>query len=346
MLGKPIISKMNNGLTAVIIGNGYNSTSGKAVLYVFNLTTGQLIKKLDTQISGDNGLASPGVFDQDNDGDIDVIYAGDLKGNIWKFDVGDADATNWDIAFDTNGTPEPFFTAKNSSNIAQPITAQISIAVNDQTNDINVGKRFVFFGTGSYIQAGDPNSSEIQSWYGLIDEGTQISDRTTLAQRAILSEGTFGGSLVRTFDEASENDMNGKSGWYIDFNTQAGERIITSSKIYNLFKPVLIASSIIPIVNDPCVPGGKGFINTIDPFTGARLGTGIIDVNNNSSFDDDKYDDIFISSIDVNVAMPSEPVLINDRLVVGGTSSEIASVKVKLGSNTHGRRLSWRELLN
>ncbi len=346
MLGKPIIAKMNNGSTAVIIGNGYNSTSGKAVLYIINLTTGQIIKKLDTQISGDNGLATPGVFDQDDDGDIDVIFAGDLKGNIWKFDVSDADTANWDIAFDTGGTPEPFFTAKNSSNIAQPITAQISIAVNDQTNDVNVGKHFIFFGTGSYIQAGDPNNTDIQSWYGLIDEGTQISDRTVLAQRSILAEGTFGGSSVRTFDEASDNDMNGKSGWYIDFDTQAGERIITSSKIYNLFKSVLIASSIIPIVNDPCVPGGKGFINTIDPFTGARLGTGIIDVNNNNNFDDDKYDGNFISSIDVNVAMPSEPVLINNRLVVGGTSSEIASVKVKLGSNTHGRRLSWRELIN
>jgi len=344
MLGKPVIAKMNDGSTVAILGNGYNSSSGNAVLFIFNLTTGTVLKKIDTGAGGDNGLASPGVYDEDEDGDIDVIYAGDLYGNVWKFDVSDSDPDNWDVAFKTGTTAEPFFTAKNSSNQAQPITAQINIAKNEQASDSNFGKIFIFFGTGSYFQAGDPHNTEIQSWYGLIDEGTQITSRTDLVQRSVLNEGTLDGKIVRTFSEASSNDMNGMSGWYIDFDTQSGERIVTSSKVYKLFKSVLIASSIIPVVDDPCIPGGKGFLNIIDPFTGARIGTGIIDVNENDDFTDDKLDSVFVGGIDLGVAMPSEAVLIKDRLVVGGTSGNIGSVKVKLGLSPDGKRLSWREL--
>ncbi len=112
-----------------------------------------------------------------------------------------------------------------------------------------------------------------------------------------------------------------------------------------MFKTVHIASSIIPINDDPCVPGGKGFINVISPFSGARLGTGIIDVDDDGDFDNDKLGDIYISSVDVNVALPSEAVLIHDRLVIGGTSGGIADIRVKLATTSHGRRINWRELI-
>ncbi|CAG1020651.1 partial Type IV pilus biogenesis factor PilY1, partial [Methylococcales bacterium] len=114
MLGRPVIAKMNKAnTTAVIVGNGYNSASGKAVLYIFNLSTGALIKKIDTLVAGDNGMASPAVYDSDNDGKVDVIYAGDLKGNVWKFDVSSNNENSWDVAFKSGTTPEPFFIAKD-----------------------------------------------------------------------------------------------------------------------------------------------------------------------------------------------------------------------------------------
>jgi len=343
MLGRPIIAKMNDGSTAVIIGNGYNSTNGKAVLYIFNLATGALLKTIDTLAGGDNGLATPGVFDSDGDGDIDWIYAGDLKGNVWKFDVRGAESDHSTWAVGLSGLP--LFVAKNSANQLQPITAQINVAVNTSLGDPNSGKRFVFFGTGSYFRTGDPNNVEVQSWYGLIDDDVQITDRTALRLRTVLAEGTASSKQVRTFSEASANDMVGKKGWYFDLTktdgTAEGERIVTSSKVYALAEPTLIASSIIPVV-DPCVPGGKGYVNAISPFTGARLGKGFFDLNRNGNFNDDKLASINIGAIDFDVGMPSESVLIGNLLVVCGSSGECEDVPINLGAG--GSRISWREI--
>ncbi|MDD2800395.1 MAG: PilC/PilY family type IV pilus protein [Methylococcales bacterium] len=344
MLGRPVIAKMNGGTMAVIIGNGYNSTNGKAVLYIFNLATGALLKTIDTLAGGDNGLATPGVFDSDGDGDIDWIYAGDLKGNVWKFDVrgSESDHSSWDVAL----SGLPLFVAQNSSNQLQPITAQINVAVNNSLNDPNTGKRFIFFGTGSYFRTGDPNNAEVQSWYGLIDDDVQITNRTGLKLRTILAEGTVSSKKTRTFSEASANDMVGKKGWYFDLakvdGTPEGERIVTSSKVYALAEPTLIASSIIPVI-DPCLPGGKGYVNAISPFTGARLGKGFFDLNKNGSFTDDKLNSINIGAIDFDVGMPGEPVLIGNLLIVCGSSGECKDVPINLGAG--GSRISWREII-
>ncbi|WP_150050694.1 PilC/PilY family type IV pilus protein [Methylomonas rhizoryzae] len=348
MLGRPVIAKMNDGTTALIVGNGYNSSDGKAVLYIFNLTTGAVIKKIDTLVAGDNGLASPGVFDNDNDGDVDFIYAGDLKGNVWKFDVSASSAGSWDVAFKSGITPAPFFVAQDENGTAQPITAQITVAVDDVQSDANYGKRFIWFGSGSYFVSADPANLNIQTWYGLIDQNAQISGRTTLKQRTVVAEGTFDGNPVRTLSASTDGDMIGKNGWYLDLTlaagTAQGERIVTSSKVYKLAQPTLIASSIIPD-DDPCKSGGSGYVNAVNPYTGARLTIGIFDVNGKNKFEDDKLNDILISSIDLDVGMPSEPVLVGNRLVVGGSKGEIKDLEVNVDVTVNKGRISWRELI-
>ncbi len=360
MLGRPMIAKLNGGTYVVIVGNGYNSANGKAVLYIFNLTTGAILKKIDTQVAGDNGLASPGLFDSDNDGDIDYIYAGDLKGNVWKFNVTNTDSNQWDVAFKSGSTPEPFFTAKDASNVAQPITAQISIDVNQVSSDPNFQKRFIHFGTGSYFRTADPNDQQIQSWYGLIDDNVQISycknpvEGTcafVLKKRSVVETGIFSGKPVRTFSEAvisPSNDMIGKKGWYIDLTkadgSAEGERIVTSSKVYQLAEPTLVASSIIP-VTDPCIPGGKGYLNAVNPYSGARLTLGFFDVNGNRQFTDDKLNDHLISSVDLGVGMPGEAVLISNLLVVGGSSGNIEDILINQGVVANKGRISWREII-
>jgi type IV pilus assembly protein PilY1 len=344
MLGRPVIAKMNDGNWAVVVGNGYNSTSGKAVLYIFRLDDGALLKKIDTGVAGDNGLASPGVFDEDEDGDIDWVYAGDLKGNVWKFDVSSSNKNQWDVAFKSGTTPKPLFTAKDGSGNAQPITAQITVAINDVTGDPNYGRRFLFFGTGSYFRSGDPSDTQVQSWYGLIDDNAVIANRSELMQREILEEGIFDGKPVRTFQAATSGDMVGKKGWYLDFTTHPGERIVTASKYYKFAEPILIASSIIPVV-DPCVPGGTGYVNAIHPFTGGRLTVGFFDVNDNNDFSNDKLNGNFIGGVDLDVGMPSEPTVVGDRLVVGGSKGEVKSIRINVGGKRPGR-ISWREIVS
>jgi type IV pilus assembly protein PilY1 len=336
--------KGNNDEVLAVVPNGIDSTNGHAVLYIYDVTDGSQIAKIDTGVGGSNGLSSPRAADMNADGKADYIYAGDLRGNVWKFDVSDKNSSRWEVAFRQGNTPKPLFTAKDGLNNPQPITAQITVAVNDVNTDPNYGERFVFFGTGSYFRAGDPNDTQVQSWYGLIDDDRQISGRGDLKQRTILSEGTFDGKSVRVFSEASTNDMKGKSGWYLDFTTQAGERIVTASKLYRLAEPTLIASSIIPVV-DPCVPGGKGFVNALNPYTGTGLLQGFLDINDNGSFSDDTLNGDFIGGVDLGVGMAGEPVLVGNRLVAGGSSGEKQDIVVNLGTPPRKGRISWREIV-
>lgn len=347
MLGSPAIAKMNDGSIAAIVANGYNSTSDKAVLYIFNLSTGAIIKKFDTLVSGANGMAAPGLYDADGDGDVDYIYAGDLKGNVWKMDVSGANSSSWNFAFFSGPTPQPLFSAKDDNGIEQPITAPISIAKNDVTTDPNYNKRFLFFGTGSYFKHGDTADQSIQSLYGLIDDNVQISGRGNLVERSVIENGTLNGKAVRVFSAATTGDMAGKSGWYLDLVTAAGdaegERIITAAEAYRLAEPALIFSTIIPIDN-PCVPGGEGYVNVLSPFNGGRLTYGFFDLNGDNSFTNDLLPSGNIGSVNLGIGMPSKPKIIGDQLVVGGSSGNIGNIKINTGAKKT-RRVSWREII-
>ena len=376
MLGRPIYAKMNSGAGAVIIGNGYNSNDGKAVLYIFLLnTSGQIteIKKLDTLVGSDNGLATPEVVDADGNGTIDYIYAGDMKGNVWKFDVRGSTPASWSVALSGN----PLFTAKSSSNQNQPITAPMSMAVDTVTGDTHEGKRFIFFGTGSYFRTGDPADTAVQTWYGLIDENATITGRPQLRERTFAGSTTISGSAVRSLSAAVTDDMVGKKGWFLDFTFAAGERIVTKSNLFQLKAPTLVGSSIIPAVSDPCLAGGSGFVNFVNPFKGGTTSNVVIDVNKDGLFTPggDGVPAVIEGGItgnpdgvNFNVGMPGEPTLIKippggsgggggggpdcpagKRLVcVGGTSDtdplQCRCVDDVGGLATKGR-ISWRELI-
>ncbi|AFL74092.1 Tfp pilus assembly protein, tip-associated adhesin PilY1 [Thiocystis violascens DSM 198] len=364
VLGRPQIGTLENDAKVVVFGNGHNSVNGKAVLYVFGLETGTELKKIPVTAGGnDNGLSTPTLYDSDGNGKIDTVYAGDLKGNVWRFDVTGA-ASAWDSHYLSGTTPVPFFTAMSpvdpapstppvfvDENKPQAITAQLTVAKNTVTSDPNYGKTFLFFGTGSYVYQGDPAYEQVQSWYGLIDDNTTISSRTNLALREIKLSGTVASYDVRAFSEATAGDMTGKKGWVLDLMDPdpRGERIVTRSNLYQLLEPVLIASSIIPD-DDPCEAGGSGFVNAINPFTGARLGYSPFDLNDDAQFDEsdklvptDGTSRKVVGSFDPGVAMPGEPSVIGDRLVVGGSSGDIADMRVNLGNKRTGR-LSWREI--
>jgi len=341
ILGSPIIAKLNNGKLGVVTGNGYNSNSGKAVLYIFDLGDGSIISKLDTHAAGDNGLSQPALYDKDGDGDIDFVYAGDLKGNVWKFDISSSNPSSWKVAYGSDSAPEPLFISTDPDGNRQPITSPISLAVNYELSDPNFYKLFLFWGTGSYIFSTDPMDTQIQSWYGVIDDNEPI-DRDDLMERKIESTGTVSGHQVRSFEKASFQDMKDKKGWYIDL--PAGERIVTKSKYYNLVEPTLFVSSIMP-KSDPCLPGGIGYLNAVNPFTGASLTSVIFDLNSDNEFDEeDMLNDEVVGSVDPKIGMPSEPVLVGDRIVVGGSSGNIASIKINLGTALYGR-IMWREII-
>lgn len=351
MIGRPQIGRVKADSdsdgeydTVAVVGNGYNSTNGGSVLYVFNAKTGAVIQKINTSATGNNGLATPFLWDADGDGFVDYVYAGDLLGNVWKFDIKNTSPALWGLASGVN----PIFVAVDGSNNRQPITAQLTVAVDTVSDDPNINKTFVLFGTGSYIFSGDPSSMTQQSWYGIVDDGTAFTGRDQLKERTIEAVGTItktDGTIVsvRAFSEKIANDMVGKKGWFIDLKdpTARGERIVTSSKIITTIEPTLFASSIIPD-NDPCVPGGSGYLNAVNAFTGARLASNFFDVNGNGQFDD-LLGGRSVGSVDLGVGMPGEAIPVGDQIVVGGSSGAIKSIKINLGTKKTGR-LMWREI--
>lgn len=345
MLGRPVIARLQNGTWAVIIGNGYNSTNQRAVLYVFNLSTGALIRKLDTAVAGDNGLSTPGLI-LDTAGRVTTAYAGDLVGNVWKFDLSSSTPSEWSIA----NSAQPLFTATTSDGVAQPITAPITATMKTQAEyagDPHVGRWFVHFGTGSDFQTSDPSNTALQSWYGLIDTGTPIVRSELLQTPGLLSAGEIAGRPVRTFREIVPNAMQTTRGWVIDLMLNSvleGERMVTASRFYTLTHPTLLASSVIP-VDDVCSPGGRGYLNAVNPFTGGRLASALFDVDNNAATAD-MLGGVFPGSIDLGIGKPGEAVVIGRFAVGGGSDGAVGDVGLVPPPTTAFRgRISWREIV-
>ncbi len=346
VISRPVIVKLNNGVNGVLVSNGLNSTNDGAALFVLNLTTGAVIKKIvPTGATGNNGLAAPRGWDADGNGTVDYVYAGDLLGNLWKFDLTSSTTASWGVS----NSGSPMFIAKDSLGNRQPITGSPTVAL-----EPNTFETWVFFGTGRYLEAGDPASLAVQSWYGLRDDGVVInSNRSTLKERKIVALGTVSGKLVRGFEAAVAGDMAGKTGWYIDLltppnppSTAVGERMIGDPFVSS---GTLFASSIIPS-SDPFASGGSGFVNAVDAFTGSSGFAGAeaaFDLNGNGDFTDDVVPNgagtLPVGSVDLGIFMPSNPSVISEILVAGGSLGTTATVRVNNPSNSG--RISWREII-
>lgn len=346
VLNKPIIVKLNNGDTGAIFGNGINSTNDRAVLYVYNLTTGVLLKKIDTQYgsaTAANGLSGVRGWDDDGNGTVDFVYAGDVQGNLWKFDLSDKLTSKWSSAFVSGGKPAPLFVATDDLGNRQPITGGITLGLDPSTY-----KTWVFFGTGSYITLADASDKKVQSWYGLID-GAVIGGRASnLVRRSIVVGGEIAGRPVRGFETATAMDLS-KRGWFVDLLTPPsgmaeGERMIGDPAVVGR---TLIAASVIP-GTDPCTAGGTGFINAIDAFTGTSLNSSFYDLDGDGDFTDETLTTgsatVPVGSVGLGVGMPTTPVLIDTVLSAGGSGGNTGSVLVR--NPSYAGRISWHEFVN
>ncbi|MCG2716056.1 MAG: pre-peptidase C-terminal domain-containing protein [Candidatus Marinimicrobia bacterium] len=169
---KPAIVKCNDASVGwiVIFGNGYNSQNGHAVLYILNPGTGDLIKKIDTNVDGCNGLSTLVPIDVNYDNKVDYVYVGDLRGNVWKFDLTDTDYTNWEVAF-YDGEEKPLFQAQGPGGTTQPITAKPDVMYHPTEHGY-----MVLFSTGQYLGESDISETTAQSFYGIWDYGDDEDD--------------------------------------------------------------------------------------------------------------------------------------------------------------------------
>ncbi len=313
--GTPQIARMNNGKWAVILGNGFNSTSadgnvsadGDAVLFILfiedgldGFSAGDFVK-IETSsgtLTEPNGMGPPGLADIDGDGSVDYIYTGDIKGNLWKFDVTSSDNTSWDVAFGG----QPLFTATNTEGLPQPIIAAPNAIPHPLGNSQGA---LVVAGTGKYIEAqdADPTIGGTQSLYAVWDRSASLSisdaeggngfSRSQFAQIQIGTSGSFrvvneGASDVP--DWLNDDGNPADRGWFVDLPA-AGERVIREVLVRNgvIFFVTLIPSEA------PCVPGGTGFLMALDANTGGIPNPSQednpvpFDVNGDGEFDENDY---------------------------------------------------------
>jgi Tfp pilus tip-associated adhesin PilY1 len=363
---QPLLVKTNNGRWSVIVANGYNnseddgqrSSSGHAVLFVLDAETGAVRAKLDTGVGSagtPNGLSGPIAIDTTGDGVADIVYAGDLNGNLWKFDLSGSSAGSWNVAF--SGTP--LFTTPG-----QPITVRP-----DVTKFTGSGY-LITFGTGRYVDVNDGSNTDSQAFYGVRDTGSAAGGIANLVQQRIVSSTATGadGNTYRlithavgpaTIDAPLAGDdaiapsayTAGKKGWYINLPA-TGERVVSDSTIR---AGRVIFNTLIPNT-DPCGFGGTGWVMEVDVMTGNRNDTPTFDTNNDKQ----------ISTADLNLngiidnasgravsSIPAAPGIMRMPTPANGKPFENKYVNTSAGSVTvigetaglGGQgRASWRQL--
>lgn len=263
-----------------IFGNGANSANGNPVLYVVDSGTGQVIRRLapsGSAYQGKNGIVNVAVAALNNSqGLADTVYAGDLRGNVWKFDLSATDSSSWSVAF----SGKPLFSAVDDSGNEQPITGHLML----KTAASGSGGVMVYFGTGRYFVSGDASDTSVQSLYGIQDDlSSAVSDgRTSLVEQTLgTSTSTTSSYASRT---VSSNTVNyaSKRGWYVDLEvgTDAeGERFIGTPY---LLSGVVYFATYTPTVGDNCSGGGVNWLYGLNVLSGAGAMSGLTDASGNA----------------------------------------------------------------
>lgn len=292
----PLIYNVKTSATtvvpAVILANGYDNqwddtasggqktSAASSALYIMNAETGVLIKKIS--VSGGAGLSSPAGVDTNTDGILDYVYAGDMNGKVWRFDLTSNDPDSFNVA------SNPIFDAGPT----HPITLRPAVKVLTTGN-------LVLFGTGKLLTDADRQDTTTQSFYGILDK---TGSTPTTALRANLQERTIvdtytgtttschdvgdpGSCRPGTYRKISPTTSSSadadptaldldllkatetKLGWYLDLPVSS-ERLVTSPLV---FEDKLLFGTGIPLSDQKCLPGGTGWVMALNPLTGSVI---------------------------------------------------------------------------
>jgi type IV pilus assembly protein PilY1 len=284
VLSEARIGQLADGTWVTIFGNGVHSRSGKALLFIVNAKTGALVHAVDTGVAGNNGLggAYP-VLNARNQ--IVGVYAGDLKGNLWRFAPKPSEPTQWEarLLFSVGAGLQQAFTATPLA-VAHPDGGMVVIA-----------------GTGRFFDAADLATTNLQTVYGIRDRtpfGTApassatVSGTSTLVMQTITA--MIGSSItVTAFDDTTSTqtvtfydisvnpiDWTTKDGWY--FNQPfSGQRMVYP--VAGVMGKIAKVDTIVPnnANGDPCVAAnpGAGYNYFIDAISGGSPQGPFLDTN-------------------------------------------------------------------
>lgn len=368
--GKPNIGRLANGKWVVLVPSGYFPTDTSSAplgnentdsaaarkqssLFVLDAQTGAVLRELITPVATTSyGLGSPVLGDYNNDQIDDVAFAGDLVGNLWRFDLSNADPSKWSVSLLFQ--PSATSSASTPGPGDQPITVMPRLFA-DPTSSYFM----VVFGTGKYLGASDNvgnASSKIQSVYGIRDPGpggtTTITGRSSLIAQTLQEINGIRGvstNAVPTVD-AKNNAING---WYLDLTvtsgstqTNQGERVVVdATALFDSGRAII--TSLIPGNNDPCNPIRRGAIMVLDAGTGgAASGVSVGTANFGTGY---AQAGIRIDNVPISGALPAATPLGGGKILIPGltlTNADGSSGGPFGIGDAVWRRRSWRELNN
>ena len=336
--GKPTIARFSNNKWYAVFPNGTDSNGDKASVFVVSLTNASDYHEL-TVSNGDSAASPNGMMtvavSQDNERTAEYIYAGDMKGNIWKFYVGGG---GW-----PSGTK--LFTAKDSGGLTQSITGGLRIG----KHPASLGN-LVYFGTGKYFENVDKDYKvssvpQIDSFYAILDDGTTNMTRGSLQVQTFTTTGGLRTGSTNVVDYTT------KQGWYIDLTVNGakqGERVISTPVLSG---SRLIFVSIVPSGGDKCISNGTSWLNELDALDGSMLDDKVLDTDNDGDID---ASDTKVTSVQLD-GMASEPSILDggdgksEKKIMGSTSasSSIITVTEKKGATESlggSGRMSWQQI--
>jgi type IV pilus assembly protein PilY1 len=336
---KAVVARTKANQWVAIFGNGYGSHLGKASLYVVDLATGALVKEIvvdestsgtPDEIAAGSGLSSPQVV-VNAQYQIEKVYAGDLRGKLWEFDLSGSTSL-WSAA--------PLFDA----GAGHPITVQPLVVEHPN------GGYMIEFGTGKLSESADKIDSTLQSFYGIWDDPAASVPVTQgdLQAQSITNELVINGGKFFTSSQSTV-DWNTQKGWYLPliYNAVAtGERVIYPAQTTE-GRVVFVTARV--DASDPCQSSGSGRLVELDLLTGAMLSDSVLDTDNNGLL---TSADQVTSGAVLEDGLPGMPVII-DKGPEKKTQTKIILLSTGINkfideragsSETIARRIMWRQL--
>jgi type IV pilus assembly protein PilY1 len=281
----PAIANTASGWT-VFVGNGYNSPSQKPFIYALNAQFGPNapFTKIDLcaavpaacNLAASNGLST--VIAVNSSGALagfaNIVYAGDLQGNLWRVDVSNANPALWTVTV--------LFEATDASGNRQPITTSPVASLNPRYPQV-LGT-MVFFATGQLLGVPDLANLQTQTIYGIYDPPTTYATPVTrlngnLVQQTLTQvAGPNGPAIIDTGNAISIPTSN--KGWYIDLTLNSGERVVTDPRLES--GGALVLTSYVPSTN-VCSAGGTSNLYVINYANGGSFTSPQFDLNNDGS---------------------------------------------------------------
>ncbi|KGG92435.1 MULTISPECIES: pilus assembly protein [Comamonas] len=323
--GRPLVSKLPDGRWAVFLTSGYNNIDNRGYLYVLDANDGSIIHTIATAGSGlreiNNYVRNPAI-----DNTTQLLYGGDLEGNIWRFEFkkdGSAMSAKKVVQLvDERSNP-------------QPITTRIELVPTSAATE----RPRILVGTGRLYGSSDLADKGTQSVYGFddnIDSTSGESLRSRLKQMLLEPSAGVGGQRTRTIRclGSSTDCKDDAKGWYVDL-PDSGERVNIDMRLANT---TLVIASNVPSP-DVCLAGGYGWINYLNFNTGQAVIQG----------PDGKGDVSIIvdgSTISGHATTTTGDGKATDHISTTGNRDRPLDIDIPYASpKPLGRRISWRELV-